>query len=78
MNFNAGRYFFVWVHIPDLFLFNFFVRPKFLDSVSDCATSYYSENDPFDYLYSCGTQYSDPVYEAVNKVDRTPLSPGKS
>lgn len=47
------------------------------DAVSECATSYYSANDPFDYLYSCGTQYSDPVYEAVNKIDRTPLSPGK-
>lgn len=46
------------------------------DNASDCATSYYSESDPFDYLYSCGTQYSDPVYEAVNKIDRTPLSPG--
>lgn len=42
---------------------------------SECGTSYYSEYDPFDYLYSCGTQYSDPVYEAVNKIDRTPMSP---
>lgn len=40
------------------------------------ATSYYSEYDPFDYLYSTSTQYSDPVYEAVNKIDRSPLSPG--
>lgn len=47
------------------------------DAASDCTTSYYSEYDPFDYLYSCGTQYSDPVYEAVNKLDRNPLSPGK-
>lgn len=45
------------------------------DAASDCTTSYYSEYDPFDYLYSCGTQYSDPVYEAVNKIERTPISP---
>lgn len=48
------------------------------DAASDCTTSYYSEYDPFDYLYSCGTQYSDPVYEAVNKIERTPLSPNGS
>lgn len=47
------------------------------ENASDCTTSYYSEYDPFDYLYSGGTQYSDPVYEAVNKIDRTPISPGK-
>ncbi|XP_037050544.1 phosphatidylinositol 4-phosphate 3-kinase C2 domain-containing subunit alpha isoform X2 [Bradysia coprophila] len=45
------------------------------ENASDCTTSYYSEYDPFDYLYSGGTQYSDPVYEAVNKIDRTPISP---
>lgn len=40
------------------------------NNASDC-TSYYAEYDPFDYLYSesNGTQYSDPVYEAVNKLD---------
>lgn len=48
------------------------------DNSSDCTTSYYAEYDPFDYLYSCGTQYSDPVYEAVNKTDRTPMSPNSS
>ncbi|XP_055378493.1 phosphatidylinositol 4-phosphate 3-kinase C2 domain-containing subunit alpha [Condylostylus longicornis] len=48
------------------------------DALSDCTTSYYAEYDPFDYLYSCGTQYSDPVYEAVNKTDRTPISPSAS
>lgn len=48
------------------------------DAASECGTSYYSEYDPFDYLYSCGTQYSDPVYEAVNRIDRTPMSPNKS
>lgn len=41
------------------------------DGVSECGTSYYDEYDPFDYLYSCGTHYSDPVYEAVNKIDRS-------
>lgn len=44
------------------------------DTVSECGTSYYSEYDPFDYLYSSGTQYSDPLYEAVIKIDRTPAS----
>ncbi|XP_075164138.1 phosphatidylinositol-4-phosphate 3-kinase catalytic subunit Pi3K68D [Haematobia irritans] len=40
------------------------------DDASDC-TSFYAEYDPFDYLYSGGsTQYSDPVYEAVNKLDK--------
>lgn len=46
--------------------------------MSDCTT-YYSEYDPFDYLYSgSGTQYSDPVYEAVIRSDQTPMSPGSS
>lgn len=45
------------------------------DAASECGTSYYSECDPFDYLYSSGTQYSDPLYEAVIKSDRTPISP---
>uniref|UniRef100_A0A6B2ECM5 Putative phosphatidylinositol 3-kinase vps34 involved in signal transduction n=1 Tax=Phlebotomus kandelakii TaxID=1109342 RepID=A0A6B2ECM5_9DIPT len=41
------------------------------DNASECTNSYYSEYDPFDYLYSSGgTQYSDPVYEAVNKTER--------
>lgn len=44
------------------------------DTISECGTSYYSEYDPFDYLYSSGTQYSDPLYEAVIKIDRTPAS----
>lgn len=40
------------------------------DNASDGAsTSYYSEYDPFDYLYNSGTQYSDPVYDAVNRID---------
>lgn len=44
------------------------------DDASECT--YYSEHDPFDYLYSGGTQYSDPVYDAVNKTDINLLSPG--
>lgn len=45
------------------------------DNASDC-TSFYAEYDPFDYLYSGGsTQYSDPVYEAVNKLDNSAVSP---
>lgn len=44
------------------------------DRASDC-TSYYAEYDPFDYLYSGGsTHYSDPVYEAVNKFDKTAVN----
>lgn len=35
--------------------------------------SYYAEYDPFDFLYSGdnGTQYSDPMYEAVNRCDKS-------
>ncbi|KNC29902.1 hypothetical protein FF38_01684 [Lucilia cuprina] len=48
------------------------------DNASDC-TSFYAEYDPFDYLYSGGsTQYSDPVYEAVNKLDKSAVSPNVS
>lgn len=44
------------------------------DTMSDCTT-YYSENDPFEYLYSgSSTQYSDPVYEAVIRSDHTQMS----
>lgn len=48
------------------------------DVASECGTSYYSEYDPFDYLYSCGTQYSDPVYEAAHKFNGTPMSPANN
>lgn len=44
----------------------------------DTASTYYEDYDPFDYIYSGGTQYSDPVYEAVSRSDRTPLSPNSS
>lgn len=50
------------------FLFFYFIT----ESVQ---SSYYSEYDPFDYIYSGGTQYSDPVYDAVNRADKTPVSP---
>lgn len=33
------------------------------------ATSYYSESDPFDCLYSTVTKYSDPIDDAVDKVN---------
>lgn len=29
-------------------------------------------------MYSTGTQYSDPVYEAVIKIDRTPITPSNN
>lgn len=47
------------------------------DDASDC-TSYYAEYDPFDFLYSGdnGTQYSDPMYEAVNRWDKNATNSG--
>uniref|UniRef100_A0A336MPB8 phosphatidylinositol 3-kinase n=1 Tax=Culicoides sonorensis TaxID=179676 RepID=A0A336MPB8_CULSO len=45
------------------------------DDKESVQSSYYSEYDPFDYIYSGGTQYSDPVYDAVNRADKTPVSP---
>ncbi|KAL9702173.1 hypothetical protein quinque_005691 [Culex quinquefasciatus] len=48
------------------------------DDKDDTASTYYEDYDPFDYIYSGGTQYSDPVYEAVSRSDRTPLSPNSS
>jgi len=47
------------------------------DGASDC-TSYYAEYDPFDFLYSGdnGTQYSDPMYEAVNRWDKNATNSG--
>ncbi|XP_055528495.1 phosphatidylinositol 4-phosphate 3-kinase C2 domain-containing subunit beta [Wyeomyia smithii] len=48
------------------------------DDKDDTASTYYEDYDPFDYIYSGGTQYSDPVYEAVNRSDKTPLSPNSS
>ncbi|XP_055594425.1 phosphatidylinositol 4-phosphate 3-kinase C2 domain-containing subunit beta [Uranotaenia lowii] len=48
------------------------------DDKDDTASTYYEDYDPFDYIYSGGTQYSDPVYEAVNRSDKTPLSPNSN
>lgn len=47
------------------------------DGASDC-TSYYADYDPFDFLYSGdnGTQYSDPMYEAVNRWDKSAVNSG--
>ncbi|ETN62687.1 phopsphatidylinositol 3-kinase [Anopheles darlingi] len=49
----------------------------------DTASTYYEDYDPFDYIYSGGTQYSDPVYDAVvnrslSDKTATPLSPPQS
>jgi phosphatidylinositol-4-phosphate 3-kinase len=41
----------------------------------EASNSYYSDQDPFDYIYSGGTQYSDPLYEAVIRSDRSVTSP---
>lgn len=35
----------------------------------EASNSYYTDQDPFDYIYSGGTQYSDPLYEAVIRSD---------
>ncbi|XP_058466396.1 phosphatidylinositol 4-phosphate 3-kinase C2 domain-containing subunit beta [Malaya genurostris] len=45
------------------------------DDKDETGSTYYEDYDPFDYIYSGGTQYSDPVYDAVNRSDKTPLSP---
>uniref|UniRef100_A0A182T462 Uncharacterized protein n=1 Tax=Anopheles maculatus TaxID=74869 RepID=A0A182T462_9DIPT len=52
-------------------------------SDNDTASTYYEDYDPFDYIYTGGTQYSDPVYEAVvnrslSDKTATPLSPPAS
>uniref|UniRef100_A0AAG5DMA9 Phosphatidylinositol-4-phosphate 3-kinase n=1 Tax=Anopheles atroparvus TaxID=41427 RepID=A0AAG5DMA9_ANOAO len=49
----------------------------------DTASTYYEDYDPFDYIYTGGTQYSDPVYDAVvnrslSDKTATPLSPPQS
>ncbi|XP_052862367.1 phosphatidylinositol 4-phosphate 3-kinase C2 domain-containing subunit alpha [Anopheles cruzii] len=53
------------------------------DKGDDNASTYYEDYDPFDYIYSGGTQYSDPVYDAVvnrslSDKTATPLSPSQS
>ena len=41
----------------------------------EASNAYYTDQDPFDYIYSGGTQYSDPLYEAVIRSDRSVTSP---
>lgn len=43
----------------------------------EAKSSYYVDQyaDPFDYIYSGGTQYSDQIYEAINNNDRPVISP---
>lgn len=41
----------------------------------EAKSSYYANQDPFDYIYSGGTQYSDQIYEAINSNDRPVISP---
>lgn len=66
---NIGTVFLIGV------LFSFFSKCAHWGGSDDTASTYYEDYDPFDYIYSGGTQYSDPVYEAVNRSDKTPLSP---
>jgi phosphatidylinositol-4-phosphate 3-kinase len=35
------------------------------NSTEEAEKTFYSDQDPFDYIYSGGTQYSDPVYDAI-------------
>lgn len=44
-------------------------------STDDTENSYYTDQDPFDYIYSGGTQYSDPLYDAVVRSDHSITSP---
>lgn len=37
----------------------------------DAANTYYTDQDPFDYIYSVGTQYSDALYKAVVQSDHS-------
>ncbi|XP_070490549.1 phosphatidylinositol 4-phosphate 3-kinase C2 domain-containing subunit beta isoform X2 [Chironomus tepperi] len=41
----------------------------------EASNAYYTDQDPFDYIYNGGTQYSDPLYEAVVRSDRSVTSP---
>lgn len=45
------------------------------NSSEDAENTYYSDQDPFDYIYSGGTHYSDPLYEAVVRSDPSMASP---
>lgn len=45
------------------------------NSTEDAENTYYTDQDPFDYIYSGGTQYSDPLYEAVVRSEHSLASP---
>lgn len=45
------------------------------NSTEDAENTYYTDQDPFDYIYSGGTQYSDPLYDAVVRSDHSLASP---
>lgn len=45
------------------------------NSAEDAENTYYTDQDPFDFIYSGGTQYSDPLYEAVVRTDHLLPSP---
>lgn len=44
-------------------------------STEDADNAYYTDQDPFEYIYSGGTQCSDPLYEAVVRSDHSLASP---
>lgn len=44
-------------------------------STDDAENAYYADQDPFEYIYSGGTQCSDPLYEAVVRSDHSLSSP---
>lgn len=46
-----------------------------LSCPDDIDNAYYVDQDPFDYIYSGSTQYSDPLYEAVVRSDHSLTSP---
>ncbi|CRK95415.1 CLUMA_CG008711, isoform A [Clunio marinus] len=45
------------------------------NSTEDAENTYYTDQDPFDYIYSGGTQYSDPLYDAVVRSEHSLSSP---
>lgn len=51
------------------------LAPSNRNSTEDAENTYYTDQDPFDYIYSGGTQYSDPLYEAVVRSDHSLSSP---
>lgn len=45
------------------------------NSTEDADNAYYTDQDPFEYIYSGGTQCSDPLYDAVVRSDHSLSSP---